>query len=920
MRVTNAAATDVTPAESDSAQLRLKTWPSFLTTNANGLCVNTKQTELALLLHRYGIDVAVITETHLNKNVPDVRIFQTGYSTLRRDRNFAAVNKSKGGGIIIYVKRGLQYIEPNICVPDDLEVCWCVLKPTLPESIIVAGVYIPPDTSASRRRAIADHIIESVDNLRSARSRAKSVILGDFNNLFDVNSLALQLNLKQIVTEKTRGTSVIDLILTDYDTQDIPSTVPAIGTSDHSTVIWVNSEKKKVVHQYRILRPLKESSIRHFGQWICAQDWVDITSQHDVNIAAETLEQQLQAAYEELFPEVKYRCKINDPPWMTKRLKQLINLRNRAHSRRQLDRLRQLRDMVRSEISSAKTQWYKQQMDNIASDKGASWYKQVSKLTNRQPKPWNLEAPEALNSSSCAERINQHFTQICTSYEPLRTDQLPSYLPAQDIPFKIHPWQVAHSLTRLREQMAVPVGQLPVRLLKEFSVELAVPLAHIFNSSLKQGLVPSVWKRATITPVAKKVSPTSPGDLRPLSLTPTFSKVLEHFIVPLILDDIKANIDIRQYGNMRGSSTSHYLIRLIHDLLSQLDRADKLFSVIMYDFKKGFDLIDHTTVMRRLLDMGLRPAYARWLSSFLQDRHQRVKMPDGSLSSWKPITCGTPQGTLVGPVAFLAMVNGAAAQAQNRLKYVDDLTVYEACSVDDIQTESRLQQMTDQLCEWADENKMVLNIDKCQIMHFFTAKKPIVLPNVTIHGTSVPTVNQTKLLGVTISNDMTWQAHVAEMVSKGSRALYMLYVMKRFRPPQEQMVKIYITYIRPLLEYCAPVFHASLSAKQAQQIEKVQKRALKMIAGYDTSYQQILCQFNLETLADRRQKLCLRLGKQMLTSSAHRDLLPKFRGSISGKKTRRRNTLETFRCGARLRKSSIPLITSLINSDILSSK
>ena len=109
--------------------------------------------------------------------------------------------------------------------------------------------------------------------------------------------------------------------------------------------------------------------------------------------------------------------------------------------------------------------------------------------------------------------------------------------------------------------------------------------------------------------------------------------------------------------------------------------------------------------------------------------------PGSYISSWKPITCGTPQGTLVGPVAFLAMVNGAAAQAQNRFKYVDNLTVYEARSVDDIQTESRLQQMTDQLCEWADENKMVLNTDKCQIMHFFTAKKPIVLPDVTIENT-----------------------------------------------------------------------------------------------------------------------------------------------------------------------------------------
>ena len=148
----------------------------------------------------------------------------------------------------------------------------------------------------------------------------------------------------------------------------------------------------------------------------------------------------------------------------------------------------------------------------------------------------------------------------------------------------------------------------------------------------------------------------------------------------------------------------------------------------------------------------------------------------------------------------------------------------------------------------------------------------------------------------------------------------MLYITKRYRPPQDQMVKVYITYIRPLLEYCAPVFHASLTAQQAQQLERVQKRALKIIAGYDKSYREILLQLNLDTLADRRQMLCLRLGKQMLNSNAHRDLLPELRGSISGKETRSRNTLETFCCGARLRRSTIPLITSLINSDIMSSK
>ena len=413
----------------------------------------------------------------------------------------------------------------------------------------------------------------------------------------------------------------------------------------------------------------------------------------------------------------------------------------------------------------------------------------------------------------------------------------------------------------------------------------------------------------------------SPDDLRPISLTPVFSKVLEQFVVPHILHDIKPSIDVHQYGNVSGSSTCHYLIKLMHNMLSELDKSDKLFSVIMDDFKKGFDLIDHTTVIQRLLDMELRPIYAKWLSSFLQDRQQRVKMPDGSLSSWKSITCGTPQGTLVGPVTFLAMVNTAAAETENRLKYVDDLTIYQACPVDCVndQNTCKLQALTDRLSEWAAESKMVLNIDKCHAMHFSTAKKPFVLPDIKINGTSIPTIDETKLLGVTISNDLTWQTHVENMISKGSRALYMLHVIKKFQPPKDQLIKIYTTYIRPLLEYCSPVFHAGLTAQQAQQIERVQKRALKIIAGYDLSYRQILESLNLETLADRRQKLCLRLGKQILKSHVHRTLLPELRGTISGRSTRRQNTLQTFRCGARLRRSTIPLLTTLINSDILSS-
>ena len=226
-----------------------------------------------------------------------------------------------------------------------------------------------------------------------------------------------------------------------------------------------------------------------------------------------------------------------------------------------------------------------------------------------------------------------------------------------------------------------------------------------------------------------------------------------------------------------------------------------------------------------------------------------------------------------------------------------------------------IQDCTNDIDQWASTNKMIINEQKCQVMHFYTAKKPLVLPDVVINGKSLPISSSSKLLGVTISNSVHWQEHVNEIVTKGSKALYLLYVMRRFSPPQEHLVRVYTTYIRPLLEYCATVFHAGLTASQAQQIERVQKRALKIIAGYAYTYQDLMQKFGIESLADRRENMCLRLGKQMIKHPTHREILPPSRESITGRKTRNMKTLQPFCCSVRLRKSAVPHITTLLNAE-----
>ena len=137
----------------------------------NGICSNTKQSELSLLFNKYHIDVAVITETHLTEIIDDRRIMQAGYSFIRRDQNFTAVTKSKEGGVIIYLKSSIAYIEPKLRMPDELEVFRCILKPSLPNNIILADIYISPDACSAYRQMLMDHLVATVDMLRSPRPR-----------------------------------------------------------------------------------------------------------------------------------------------------------------------------------------------------------------------------------------------------------------------------------------------------------------------------------------------------------------------------------------------------------------------------------------------------------------------------------------------------------------------------------------------------------------------------------------------------------------------------------------------------------------------------------------------------------------------------------------------------------------------------
>ena len=173
-----------------------------------------------------------------------------------------------------------------------------------------------------------------------------------------------------------------------------------------------------------------------------------------------------------------------------------------------------------------------------------------------------------------------------------------------------------------------------------------------------------------------------------------------------------------------------------------------------------------------------------------------------------------------------------------------------------------MQRTADILQNWCQTNDMRLNTKKTKEMIFnFTKKTPVFQPLV-IGNDEIEQVSSTKILGLVLSIDLTWNNHVDFMVKKANKRLFLLTLLKRADVTTEDMITIYTSIIRPVLEYACVVWHSSLPEYLHNDIEGVQKRALVIICGLN-SYKRNLEISELTTLRDRRHKLCYQFFQDM---------------------------------------------------------
>ena len=296
----------------------------------------------------------------------------------------------------------------------------------------------------------------------------------------------------------------------------------------------------------------------------------------------------------------------------------------------------------------------------------------------------------------------------------------------------------------------------------------------------------------------------------------------------------------------------------------------------------------------------------------------------------------------MGGIEYLVQSNDNAdvVPVKDRFKFIDDLSILELVCLSGLLSEYEFrthipsdiasdqlylppqkfqtQEYIDQISEWTHKNLMKLNAVKSNYM-IFTRSKEQFSTRLTLNGDNLEKISVTKLLGVWISEDMSWSKNCQEICRKAFSRLSMITKLKYVGTCQEDLVDIYVLFIRSVAEYCSVSFHSSLTQEQIRKLEGIQRTCLKVILGEKyKGYQLALETLGLESLEDRRKRRCLDFALKCLKHPRNQKLFPVNQNNNNHDVRQHEKFKVNFARTSAYKNSALPYCQRLLNSHFAS--
>ena len=372
-----------------------------------------------------------------------------------------------------------------------------------------------------------------------------------------------------------------------------------------------------------------------------------------------------------------------------------------------------------------------------------------------------------------------------------------------------------------------------IRLLKLAAPVICHPLAYICNLSLFTSHFPAKWKVAKVTPIYKDGDKSDVSNYRPISVLPILSKILERVVHDQLYNYLTCNNILHpcQSGFRCNHSTSTTLIDVTDHILSNMNEG-KVTGAIFLDLKKAFDTVSHRLLLKKLHSYGITGHTLQWFESYLKNRSQAVNI-NSTLSDFKDINIGIPQGSILGPLLFIVFVNSLPDSVKCKcVMYADDTTLLTSSS-DPVTLEFELKQNLDMVANWFKSNQLTLNIKKTKLMMFGTWQNLSKFKNIslTYDDNDIEIVDKFKYLGVVFDPHLSWSEHVNHMSSNISKRIGVIRRIKHYLPCSTVNL-LAKAMVFPLFDYCSPVW-SNFTANHHNHLQILQNKLARVLLHAD---------------------------------------------------------------------------------------
>lgn len=830
---------------------------------------HNKLVALHNLVTSFDTHIIAITETWLTTNVLDAELLPGRFQVYRKDRCETCPSK-RGGGLLL----GIDHKHPSKRRDDlegDGEILVCELTCRSRTKIALVLCYRPP---SSDRNAFNNSLEQTLDMVSSQYQHV--CLLGDFNlpeiNWLDSSFSALspsELEFIRIVNSNCLSQlnsfpsnvhgNFLDLIFaTDNDLLCDFEILDSVYPTDHNVLSFTMKLYHKACQSLeRSVYNYKRADIVLLNS-LLNQISLDAVISDGVDAIWSTFNDQVMSAIEQSVPKVNVKCS-RDPPWIDDEARRLIRRKQivwrkakKGDSAVQWQRYRALRNDVKA-LTKRKYDLYIESLSEVSVSNPKRFWSFFRCKTKSRTIPICITDGESTcdNSVEKASLFNDYFVSVFSQpgvfiAPPVNSVDLPLVHPPS-----VTPLQISAIMKDLDVNKACPPSDISPFVLKNCRDALSISLALIFNRCFFLGEFPSAWKRAHVVPIFKKGDKSLVSNYRPVSLLVGVSKILERCIVNHVYPLLAPHLHPLQHGFMKGKSCTTQLLKVYHSIGSILDRGGQI-DIIFLDFSKAFDCVDHALLLYKLkMCYGFTDAFVKLFESYLSCRSQCVLI-EGEKSTFRPVTSGVPQGSILGPLLFLLFINDMPDSVEHSTValFADDSKVFkEIKSREDCVS---LQKDLDALHQWSVRYKMNFNASKCKILTISRSHAPIKF-DYNLDGSILENVGSFKDLGVILDQSLSFKQHITAISSKSNQ---MNGIVKRsvgFGAPRHVKLKLYKTLVRPTAEYSSQVWSPFMK-NEILLIENVQRSMTRFILGeHDLSYSERCQTLELLPLSYRRE-------------------------------------------------------------------